>query len=126
MRNLKDANASVFLPAAAGYAKVIDAAKEFGVKVQRRGNPPAMTEKFDAFVFDAQALATPQTSTSFTIFQPHYAQAQHQWPRDCTGSPTMQAANGEQTAARRAIEGFTRSVAKEVVKKKFNRSGHFG
>lgn len=119
MRNLKDANASVFYPAAAGYAKVIiDAAKEFGVKVQGVEITPAMTEKFDAFVFDASGFSdTPDVNQFYYFFNPIMRKLNTNGRVIVLGRPPMQAANGEQAAARRAIEGFTRSVAKEVDKK---------
>ena len=58
-----------------------------------------MTEKFDAFVFDASGFSgTPGDQPVLLFLQPHCASST-QYCVIVLGRPPMQTANGEQTAA---------------------------
>lgn len=119
MRNLKDSAASVFYPAASrGAAAIVAAAAEHGVKATGIECNPDMTDKFDAFVFDASGFAdTGDLNQLYYFFHPVMRKLNSNGRVLVIGRPHLQAASGEQAAAMRALEGFSRSVAKEIGKK---------
>lgn len=119
MRNLKDARASVFFPAAAKTAAaIVAAASEHGIKAVGIECSADMTDKFDAFVFDASGFAdTADLNQLYYFFNPVMRKLNSNGRVIVLGRPHMKAATGEQAAAMRALEGFSRSVAKEIGKK---------
>jgi len=119
MRNLKDANATVCFQANAHTAAAIVAAanandvKAVGVEVSKN-----MTDKFDAFVFDASGFGqASDLDQLYTFFSPVMRKLNSNGRVITLGRPHLKASNGEQAAAMRALEGFSRSVAKEIGKK---------
>lgn len=119
MQNLKEANASVFYPAAAATAGIIvNAAKEAGVKAVGLEISKELDEKFDAFVFDASGFDdTADLNQLYYFFNPVMRKLSSNGRVIVLGRPHLQAKTGEQAAAQRALEGFARSVAKEIGKK---------
>lgn len=119
LKNLKDSDANVFFPAAASYAAtIIEAAKKADVKVIGVEVSPEMYEKFDAVVFDASGFTeTGDLDQLYYFFNPIMRKIQKNGRVVVLGRPHLQAKTGEQAAAQRALEGFTRSVAKEIGKK---------
>lgn len=119
MRSLKESSGSVFFPAAAPYAgNIIAAAKAAGVKANGIDITPNMNEKFDAFVFDASGFnTTSDLNQLYYFFHPIMRKLNNNGRVIVLGRPHMQAKTGEQAAAMRALEGFTRSIAKEIGKK---------
>ncbi|WP_430462663.1 3-oxoacyl-ACP reductase [Thalassolituus sp. LLYu03] len=119
LRNLKDSAAKVFYPAASrGAGQIVAAAAELGVTVTGIECNPDMTDKFDAFVFDASGFAdTTELNQLYYFFNPVMRKLTSNGRVIVLGRPHMKAATGEQAAAMRALEGFSRSVAKEIGKK---------
>lgn len=118
MANLKASNAHVFYPAAASFASdIIKAAKDADVKAVGIEVTPEMYEKFDALVFDATGFATTSDLNQlYYFFNPVMRKIKGSGRVVVLGRPHMQAKSAEQAAAMRALEGFTRSVAKEIGK----------
>ncbi|MCA6064454.1 3-oxoacyl-ACP reductase [Thalassolituus marinus] len=118
-RNLKDARAQVFFPAAArNAAAIVAAAKEFDVKATGLEVSADMSDKFDALVFDASGFKDGNDLNQlYYFFNPVMRKLNGNGRVIVLGRPHMSAENGEQAAAMRALEGFSRSVAKEVGKK---------
>lgn len=119
MRNLKDADASVCYQANAHTAAAIVAAAEAnGVKALGVEVSKNMTDKFDAFVFDASGFAqASDLDQLYTFFSPVMRKLNSNGRVITLGRPHLKAGSGEQAAAMRALEGFSRSVAKEIGKK---------
>ena len=119
MRNLKASGATVFYPAASrGAGAVVAAATEFGVKATGLECSPDMTDKFDALVFDASGFSeASDLNQLYYFFHPVMRKLTLNGRVLVLGRPHLQAQTGEQAAAMRALEGFARSVAKEVGKK---------
>lgn len=119
LQNFKGSKANVFYPAASATASlVIDAAKKADVKVIGVEVNPDMYEKFDAVIFDATGFTeTSDLNQLYYFFNPIMRKIQQNGRVVVMGRPHMQAKTGEQAAAQRALEGFTRSVAKEIGKK---------
>lgn len=119
MNNLAASNANVFYPAAASFAgEIIKAGEKAGVKVMGIEVTPEMYEKFDALVFDATGIATTDgLNQLYYFFNPVMRKIKNSGRVIVLGRPHMQAKTPEQAAAQRALEGFVRSVAKEVGKK---------
>lgn len=119
LQNLKDSDANVFYPAADANASVIiEAAKAADVKVIGVEVNPEMHEKFDAVIFDASGFTeTKQLDELYYFFNPIMRKIQTNGRVVVLGRPHMSAKTGEQAAAQRALEGFIRSVAKEIGKK---------
>lgn len=119
LRNLKDANAQVFYPAAAATAGlIVKAAEAAGIKAIGLEIHPDMADKFDALVFDASGFAeASDLNQLYTFFHPIMRKLSSNGRVLVLGRPHMTASSGEQAAAMRALEGFARSVAKEIGKK---------
>ena len=119
MRNLKDSAATVFYPAAArGAALIITAAEQQGVKATALECSSDMNETFDALVFDASGFSdTTDLNQLYYFFHPVMRRLNSNGRVIVLGRPPMKATSGEQAAAMRALEGFSRSVAKEIGKK---------
>ncbi|KZZ06883.1 3-oxoacyl-ACP reductase, partial [Oleibacter sp. HI0075] len=80
-----------------------------------------MAEKFDALVFDASGFESgADLNQLYYFFNPVMRQLNSNGRVIVLGRPHMKAKTGEQAAAMRALEGFTRSVAKEIGKKSAN------
>ncbi|UTW49656.1 3-oxoacyl-ACP reductase [Bacterioplanoides sp. SCSIO 12839] len=119
MRNLKDAKANVYFPANAKTAAAITAAAEANqVQITAIEISKNMTGKFDALVFDASGFQhAPDLDQLYTFFNPVMRQLNSNGRVLALGRPHLKATSGEQAAAMRALEGFSRSVAKEIGKK---------
>ncbi|CCU71667.1 3-oxoacyl-ACP reductase [Thalassolituus oleivorans] len=119
MRNLKASNAKVFFPSACKTAAaILKAAEANGVRAVGVECKKDMTDKFDAFVFDATGFSdTEHLNQLYFFFNPVMRKLNNNGRVIVLGRPHMKAATGEQAAAMRALEGFTRSVAKEIGKK---------
>ena len=118
-RNLKASKATVYFPAAAQTAAdILAAADKAGVRAIGVETKKGMKEKFDAFVFDASGFESgADLNQLYYFFNPVMRQLNSNGRALVLGRPHMKAATGEQAAAMRALEGFTRSVAKEIGKK---------
>jgi 3-oxoacyl-[acyl-carrier protein] reductase len=117
---LKDANAKIMFPANANTASDIKTAVEAaGQKAQQTScEKGSVTEKFDALVFDATGLATTKDLKSlYTFFSPVMRNLNKHGRILILGRPHMSAKSAEQAASMRALEGFSRSLAKEIGKK---------
>lgn len=117
---LKEAKARILFPAHARTASDIKAAIEkSGLKAQQtccaKG---AVTEKFDALVFDATGLKTTKDLKAlYNFFSPVIRHLKSNGRILILGRPHMKSQSAEQAASMRALEGFSRSLAKEVGKK---------
>ena len=122
MRNLKEAKATVYFPAAAQTAAdILAAADKAGVRAIGVETKKGMAEKFDALVFDASGFESgADLNQLYYFFNPVMRQLNSNGRVIVLGRPHMKAKTGEQAAAMRALEGFTRSVAKEIGKKSAN------
>jgi 3-oxoacyl-[acyl-carrier protein] reductase len=117
---LKDANAKIMFPANANTASDIKTAVEAaGQKAQQTScEKGSVTEKFDALVFDATGLETTKDLKSlYTFFSPVMRNLNKHGRILILGRPHMSAKSAEQAASMRALEGFSRSLAKEIGKK---------
>ncbi|MAD43826.1 MAG: 3-oxoacyl-ACP reductase [Oceanospirillaceae bacterium] len=119
VRNLKASAGELFYPAAAkGAAAIVSAADAHGVKATGIECHADMSEKFDAVIFDASGFAdTSDLAQLYYFFNPVMRKISVSGRVIVLGRPHMQASSGEQAAAMRALEGFSRSVAKESGKK---------
>lgn len=119
MRNLKQSKAEVFFPAAAKTASaIIASAKKADIKVTGIECSKDMKEKFNALVFDASGFEdTSDLNQLYFFFNPVMRKIASNGRVLVLGRPHMQCKTGEQAASMRALEGFTRSVAKEIGKK---------
>ncbi|MDK2777436.1 MAG: 3-oxoacyl-ACP reductase [Pseudomonadota bacterium] len=119
LHNLQASAAELFYPAAArGAATIVAAAEELGIRVTGIDCSPEMNEKFDALIFDASGFAdTTELNQLYYFFHPVMRKLNSNGRVIVLGRPHMQAGSGEQAAAMRALEGFSRSVAKEIGKK---------
>lgn len=119
IRNMKDADAKVYFPASAFTAShIVNPAATYGVKAVGIECNKNMPEKFDALVFDASGFKDgADLEQLYQFFNPVMRKLNSNGRIIVLGRPHMKASNGEQAAAMRALEGFTRSVAKEIGKK---------
>ncbi len=119
LRNLKASQAQVFFPAAATTASaIIASAKKVDLQVTGIECSKDMSEKFNALVFDASGFSeTSDLNQLYFFFNPVMRKIASNGRVLVLGRPHMQCKTGEQAASMRALEGFTRSVAKEIGKK---------
>jgi 3-oxoacyl-[acyl-carrier protein] reductase len=119
MRNLAASKATVCFPANAyTAAAIVAAANKAGVKAIGVECSKNMTDKFDAFVFDASGFQeASDLDQLYTFFNPVMRKLASNGRVITLGRPHLKAKTGEQAAAMRALEGFSRSVAKEIGKK---------
>lgn len=119
MRNLKAADARVCFPANAHTAaEIIAAANAHQLSIHAIEASQLSSEKFDALVFDASGFQhATDLDQLYTFFHPALRQLSNNGRVITLGRPPLKASHGEQAAAMRALEGFSRSVAKEVGKK---------
>lgn len=119
MRNLKASDAKVFYSASAKNAStILKAAEAQGIKAVGVECSKSMKEKFNALIFDASGFSdTEHLNQLYYFFNPVMRRLANNGRVLVLGRPHMKAPTGEQAAAMRALEGFTRSVAKEIGKK---------
>lgn len=119
VRNLKDSNAEVFFSAASKTASaIISAAKKVDLNVIGVECSKDMKEKFNALVFDASGFKdTSDLNQLYFFFNPVMRKVASNGRVLVLGRPHMKEKTGEAAASMRALEGFTRSVAKEIGKK---------
>jgi len=118
--NLKEANAKIFFPANAHAASDIKTAIErSGLNAtQTCCEKGAVNEKFDALVFDATGLkTTKELKALYTFFSPVMRNLNKNGRILILGRPHMKSQSAEQAASMRALEGFSRSLSKEIGKK---------
>ncbi|GLQ31937.1 3-oxoacyl-ACP reductase [Litoribrevibacter albus] len=78
----------------------------------------AVSETFKALVFDATGLtSTKELKHLYAFFSPVIRNLEQNGRILILGRPHMASASGEQAAAMRALEGFSRSLSKEIGKK---------
>jgi 3-oxoacyl-[acyl-carrier protein] reductase len=117
---LKDAKAQIFFPANARTASDIKTTVEkSGLNIQQTCcDKGSVTEKFDALVFDATGLKTTKDlKTLYNFFSPVIRHLKNNGRILILGRPHMKSQSAEQAASMRALEGFSRSLAKEIGKK---------
>lgn len=117
---LKDASAKIHYPANAHTASDIKAAMEAAdLKAQQTEcEKGAVSLKFDGLVFDATGLdTTKDLKALYNFFSPLMRNIKNSGRIVILGRPHMKAKSAEQAAAMRALEGFSRSLAKESGKK---------
>ena len=119
LRNLGEAEAKVMFPSSAATAgEVVKAADASGVKATQVECVKGMKDKFNAIVFDATGIKDGSGLIElYNFFNPIMRSISSNARVVVLGRPHMKAKNGEEAAAQRALEGFTRSVAKEIGKK---------
>jgi len=119
VRNLGDSDAKIFFPSAALTAsEIVKAGSDHSVKVTQVECAKGMKEKFNVVIFDASGIEDGEGLTQlYTFFNPIMRSLTSNARVIVLGRPHMKAANGEKAAAMRALEGFTRSVSKEIGKK---------
>ena len=119
VRNLGESSANIYFPSAAATAKdVVKAGADGNVKVTQVECAKGMKEKFNAVVFDATGIKDGAGLVQlYNFFNPIMRSLTSNARVLVLGRPHMKAKNGEEAAAMRALEGFTRSVAKEIGKK---------
>ncbi|ASP40195.1 3-oxoacyl-ACP reductase [Bacterioplanes sanyensis] len=119
LRNLKDSDAQVYFPAAArNAALLVNAGEKVGISLTGIECSKDMREKFDALIFDASGFSHAQDLDQlYYFFNPVMRRLNNNGRVLLLGRPPKQAQSGEQAAAMRALEGFSRSVAKEIGKK---------
>ncbi len=119
-KTLLDANANIFYPANSKAAGVIKSAVESSGQTAQQTNceKGAVTEKFDALVFDATGFeSTKDLKNLYNFFSPVIRNLNKQGRILIIGRPHMSANTAEQAASMRSLEGFSRSLAKEIGKK---------
>ncbi|GGY33601.1 3-oxoacyl-ACP reductase [Bacterioplanes sanyensis] len=119
LRNLKDSDAQVFFPAAARTAStLVSAAEKVGVQITGIECSKDMRDKFDALLFDASGFQHAEDLHQlYYFFNPVMRRLNNNGRIVLLGRPPENASSGEQAAAMRALEGFSRSLAKEIGKK---------
>jgi 3-oxoacyl-[acyl-carrier protein] reductase len=119
VRNLGDSDANIFFPSAATSAnEIVQAGSDHSVKVTQVEYVKGMAEKFNVVIFDASGIEDGAGLTQlYTFFNPIMRSLTPNARVLVLGRPHMKAKNGEKAAAMRALEGFTRSVSKEIGKK---------
>jgi len=118
--SLNEAKANIFFPANTLAASDIKTAIEkSGLKAtQTCCEKGAVSEKFDAFVFDATGLkTTKELKALYTFFSPIMRHLNKNGRIVILGRPHMKSQSAEQAASMRALEGFSRSLSKEIGKK---------
>jgi 3-oxoacyl-[acyl-carrier protein] reductase len=117
---LKDADARILFPANARTANEIKVAIEkSGLKAQQTCcDKGAVTEQFDALIFDATGFKTTKDLKAlYNFFSPVIRNLNKNGRILILGRPHMKSKSAEQAASMRALEGFSRSLAKEIGKK---------
>lgn len=119
LRNLSDSHANVYFPANAQYASlIVKAAEKYAVKVIGIECNKDMQQKLDALVFDASGFKdASDLNQLYTFFNPVMRKLNNNGRVILIGRPPLEVKTGEQAAAMRALEGFSRSIAKEIGKK---------
>ena len=119
LRNLGQSDAQVFFPASAQTAnEIVKAAGDHGVKANQVECAKGMKEKFNVAIFDASGIKTTEDLNHlYSFFSPVMRNLTSNARVVVLGRPHMKATTGEQAASMRALEGFSRSVAKEIGKK---------
>lgn len=119
MRNLALSAATVYFPAnAQTAAAIMAAADKAGVTAVGVEPSESTTSKFDALVFDASGFQqASDLDQLYTFFNPVMRKLNNNGRVITVGRPHRSAKTGGQAAAMRALEGFSRSVAKEIGKK---------
>lgn len=116
---LADAVAATLAPAGA-TAMVADLAP-FAAPGEAWGRPPRLLDESsagDALVFDASGLASPDDLRAlYDFFHPRVAHLARCGRVVVLGRPPGDAASPVEAATRQALDGFVRSVAKEIGKK---------
>jgi 3-oxoacyl-[acyl-carrier protein] reductase len=118
--SLSSSDATVMFPANSVAGSDIKSTLEnTGVKaIQVNCEKGSVSEKFDALVFDATGLnTTKDLKALYTFFSPVMRNLRANSRILILGRPHMSATSGEQAAAMRALEGFSRSLSKEIGKK---------
>jgi 3-oxoacyl-[acyl-carrier protein] reductase len=86
--------------------------------VEQAGASSNSTERVDAAVLDATSLTAPeQLRELFEFFQPRAAQIAASGRVVLIGRPVAEAASAQHAATQQALEGFVRSLSKEVGKR---------
>ncbi|MFC3151879.1 3-oxoacyl-ACP reductase [Litoribrevibacter euphylliae] len=120
LQSLSHAEAKVMLPANGKTASsIIKHCENFGINpLQIQCEKGAVSETFDALVFDATGLQnTKELKHLYAFFSPVMRNIKHNGRIIIFGRPHMASSSGEQAAAMRALEGFSRSLSKEIGKK---------
>jgi len=90
-------------------------AQAYGRSVSPAGDDPTAEGPFDAVVFDATGFTTPaDLGELHSLFQPFARRLGRSAHVVLLARPPQEAANAAQAAASQALEGFTRSLAKEI------------
>ncbi len=117
---MNNADADILFPANSMAASTIKDAFE---ALNHRMTPVqcekgAVSETFDALVFDATGMnSTKDLKSLYAFFSPVIRNLKKHGRIVILGRPHMASASGEQAAAMRALEGFSRSLSKEIGKK---------
>ena len=107
-RVLDDASAKIFAEAGEAY----------GLKPTSLDGADENKERFDALVFDASGLATPADLDALhSFFQPWIGRLGRSGRVLLIGRPVEEAADAAAAATQAALEGFMRSLAKEIGRK---------
>lgn len=119
LRNLKQSDARIFYPAAAPSSSIIiELANELNVKVTGLDISEDMKSRFDAIVFDATGFkSTQQLNELYLFFQPVIRNLRNNSRVLVIGRPHLSSKTAYQAATMRSLEGFSRSLAKEIGKK---------
>lgn len=119
VRNLSASHANVYFPANAhSAALIVKAAEKHNVKAIGVECHKEMQQTFDAFVFDGSGLTNAtDLNQLYYFFNPVMRKLNSNGRVIVLGRPPLDAKTGEQAAAMRALEGFSRSIAKEIGKK---------
>lgn len=119
LRNLSASHANVYFPANAHSASlIVKAAEKHNVKAVGIECSKDMKQKFDALLFDASGFNdASDLNQLYTFFNPVMRKLNNNGRVLLMGRPPLDAKSGEQAAAMRALEGFSRSIAKEIGKK---------
>ncbi|GAA3919683.1 3-oxoacyl-ACP reductase [Litoribacillus peritrichatus] len=119
-KTLLDAKATTFFPANSKYANHIKRALEHHgqTPIQTNCEKGAVSEKFDALVFDATGFEkTKDLKELYNFFSPVIKSLNSNGRILILGKPHMASTSAEQAACMRSLEGFSRSLAKEIGKK---------
>ena len=119
MRNLQDSAAQVFYPSAAPYSQtMIEAATHTALYIEAADVTSESCEKFDALIFDATELQDTESLIElYQFFNPIMRRLHKSGRILLLGRPPAKAKTAEHAACQRALDGFIRSLAKEVGKK---------
>ena len=119
LKNLQQSDARVFYPAASpSSSQIIEIANKLGIKVTGLDISKDMTLRFDAIVFDATGFkATQELNDLYHFFQPIIRNLRNNSRVIIAGRPHLSSNTAYQAATMRSLEGFSRSLAKEIGKK---------